>query len=104
MNGINPILVFLGSLLAFASYQLAKNPEIQEMLRQEVEDVIGMSDQLKYEDVQKMNYMDQVRQHIYAKFTLCVSQKKGSKQVPCLPTSTLKARFSGKIGHQPFVR
>ena len=64
MNGINPILVFLGSLLAFASYQLAKNPEIQERLRQEVEDVIGMSDQLKYEDVQKMNYMDQVRQHI----------------------------------------
>merc|ERR1719381_264980 len=49
-----------GSLLAFASYQIAKNPEIQERLRQEVEDVIGMSDQLKYEDVQKMNYMDQV--------------------------------------------
>ena len=48
MNGINPILVFLGSLLAFASYQLAKNPEIQERLRQEVEDVIGMSDQLKF--------------------------------------------------------
>ena len=77
MNGINPILVLLGSLLAFASYQLAKNPEIQERLRQEVEDVIGMSDQLKYEDVQKMNYMDQVRHHIYAKFTLsCFSENK----------------------------
>ena len=75
--------MFLGSLLAFASYQLAKNPEIQERLRQEVEDVIGMSDQLKYEDVQKMNYMDQVRQHIYAHSLLFLR-----KQVPRLPTST----------------
>ena len=62
--------LLLGSLLAFASYQLARNPEIQERLRQEVEDIIGSSlnggtsDQLKYEDVQKMNYMDQARQHI----------------------------------------
>ena len=96
MNGINPILVFLGSLLAFASYQLAKNPEIQERLRQEVEDVIGMSDQLKYEDVQKMNYMDQVRQHIYMKLTLCVSQKKGSKQViQCLPQRLLRLTLYG---------
>ena len=50
-----------GSLLSFACYELAKNPDIQARLRQEAEEVLnGIEDELKYEDLQKMTYLDQV--------------------------------------------
>ena len=51
-----------GTTLAWACYELAKNPEIQEKLRQEVEDILdGDSEKkLSYDDIQSMTYLDQV--------------------------------------------
>jgi cytochrome P450 family 6 len=50
-----------GSTLAFACYQLAKNPEVQDRLRAEVEDAAGESKELlTYDQIQDMHYLDQV--------------------------------------------
>ena len=50
-----------GTTLAFACYQLAKNPEIQEKLREEVEEIVGDSSrELTYDDLQNMTYVDQI--------------------------------------------
>jgi len=49
--------------LAFACYQLAKNPEIQEKLRDEINSMYEENpteDSLTYEDLQKMPYLEQV--------------------------------------------
>ena len=48
--------------LAFACYQLAKNPEIQEKLRNEINYMFdeNPSESLTYEDLQKMQYLEQV--------------------------------------------
>ena len=50
-----------GTTLAFACYYLAKNPEVQEKLREEVDDIVGDSDkELTYDDLQSMTYVDQI--------------------------------------------
>ena len=50
-----------GTTLAYACYQLAKHPEIQEKLRAEVEEATGDSDKpIDYDSVQKMTYLDQI--------------------------------------------
>ena len=50
-----------GTTLAFACYYLAKNPNVQEKLREEVEEIIGDSDkQLTYDNLQNMTYVDQI--------------------------------------------
>lgn len=51
-----------GTTLAWACYELAKNPEIQEKLRQEVEDILDGDPERKltYDDIQSMTYLDQV--------------------------------------------
>ena len=50
-----------GNTLAFALYELAKNPDIQEKLRSEVEDITDgdLEKELTYDDLQKMTYLDQ---------------------------------------------
>ena len=50
-----------GNTLAFALYELAKNPDVQEKLRTEVEDIIDgdLEKELTYDDLQKMTYLDQ---------------------------------------------
>ena len=50
-----------GNTLAFALYELAKNPEVQEKLRTEVEDITDgdLEKELTYDDLQKMTYLDQ---------------------------------------------
>ena len=50
-----------GTTLAFACYQLAKNPEIQEKLREEIEGVSDdLNEDLTYDDLHEMHYLDQV--------------------------------------------
>jgi cytochrome P450 family 6 len=50
-----------GTTLAFACYQLAKSPEVQDRLRAEVEDAAGESKELlTYDQIQDMHYLDQV--------------------------------------------
>ena len=50
-----------GNTLAFALYELAKNPDVQEKLRTEVEDITDgdLEKELTYDDLQKMTYLDQ---------------------------------------------
>jgi cytochrome P450 family 6 len=50
-----------GTTLAFACYQLAKSPEVQDRLRAEVEDAAGESNELlTYDEIQDMHYLDQI--------------------------------------------
>ena len=51
-----------GSTLAFACYQLAKNPHVQDKLRQEIDDIIKDDPQreINYEDLKDMKYLEQV--------------------------------------------
>ena len=47
--------------LSYVCYELAKNPDIQERLREEVDDIIDDDcKNIKYEQLQKMPYMDKV--------------------------------------------
>ena len=49
--------------LAFTCYQLAKNPEIQEKLRDEINSMYEgnpTEESMTYEDLQKMPYLEQV--------------------------------------------
>ncbi|XP_061396400.1 probable cytochrome P450 6a14 [Musca vetustissima] len=46
--------------MAFTLYELARNPEIQEHLREEILGILGEDDtELRYEDIQKMTYLEQ---------------------------------------------
>ena len=59
-----------GTTLAFACYDLAKNPDIQEKLREEVEEVLGDSDRdLTYEDLQSMTYVEQIIRFLKVKMS-----------------------------------
>ena len=51
-----------GTTMAYACYQLAKNPEVQERLREEIEDIYGgdLSEDITYADLHDMTYLDQV--------------------------------------------
>ena len=50
-----------GTTLAFACYDLAKHPDVQEKLREEVEEIVGDSSrELTYDDLQNMTYVDQI--------------------------------------------
>ena len=52
-----------GSTLSFACYELAKNIEVQEKLRDEISEIFcgkENEEDLSYEDIKKMKYMDQV--------------------------------------------
>ena len=46
--------------LAFASHALAKHPDIQEKLLQEIESVIGVKEEVGYDDLSKLGYMHMV--------------------------------------------
>ena len=49
-----------GSTLAFVCYQLSKNPDVQSKLREEVQEVMQDRENITYDDLAKMTYMDQV--------------------------------------------
>nr|AUX14952.1 cytochrome p450 CYP46A2 [Kryptolebias marmoratus] len=46
--------------LAFCIMELGRHPEILEKVRKEVDDVIGMKQDLSYEDIGKLTYLSQV--------------------------------------------
>ena len=48
------------TVLALACYQLALNPGFQDKARQEVEDNFENSSELSFQDVQQLNYVEQV--------------------------------------------
>ena len=48
------------ALLGFCSYLLATHPDVQEKLIAEVDDVASSRDDVGYESVSKMTYLDQV--------------------------------------------
>lgn len=52
-----------GSTIAWACYYLAKHSEIQDKLREEIEDIVGDEDpghKFTYDEIQQMQYLDQV--------------------------------------------
>ena len=50
-----------GSTLAYACYYLSKNPDAQEKLRNEIEDVQADPEKdFTYEEIQQMHYLDAV--------------------------------------------
>ena len=50
-----------GSTLAYCCYQLSKNQEVQQKLRDEVDAIANdIDDEITYEQVQSMTYLDQV--------------------------------------------
>ena len=50
-----------GTTLAYCCYQLAKNPDIQDRLRSEIENTTGdQEDLITYDQLQTMTYMDQI--------------------------------------------
>ncbi|CAG9764242.1 unnamed protein product [Ceutorhynchus assimilis] len=63
----NTILFFIAgfdtssTVMTFSCYELARNPEIQERTRQEIENVLGKYDgKITYEAIQEMTYLQQV--------------------------------------------
>ena len=60
------IVFFLGNYetttttLCFTAYLLATNPEVQERLIAEIDDVIGDRTKLTYQDVSDLTYLDMV--------------------------------------------
>lgn len=51
-----------GSVLQFAIYMLALHPEAQAKLREEINDVLGIEDQITYEHLKSMEYLQAVVQ------------------------------------------
>ncbi|XP_026197217.1 cholesterol 24-hydroxylase isoform X3 [Anabas testudineus] len=48
------------NLLAFCIMELARHPEILEKVRKEVDDVIGMKQEISYDDLGQLTYLSQV--------------------------------------------
>nr|CAD2147420.1 unnamed protein product [Meloidogyne enterolobii] len=51
-----------GSVLQFAIYMLAMNPEVQAKLREEINYVLGEEEQISYEHLKRMEYLQAVVQ------------------------------------------
>ena len=49
-----------GTTLAFTCYELAKNPDVQEKLREEIDNITTDNKDLTYDDLQNMPYLDQI--------------------------------------------
>ena len=51
-----------GSTLAFALYELSKNPDVQEKIREELNEITNGDNEKEftYEDLKNLNYLDQV--------------------------------------------
>ena len=56
--------------LAFACYQLAKHPQVQDRLREEIDRIVDDADNISYEDLHSMSYMDQVISEVLRFHTL----------------------------------
>lgn len=52
--------------MTFALYELARNPEVQEKARQEINEVLKRHNwKVTYEAIQEMNYLKQVLDGMY---------------------------------------
>ena len=49
-----------GTTLAYCCYQLGKNPDIQDRLRREIENETDEHEDITYDQVQSMSYLDQI--------------------------------------------
>nr|QZM07472.1 cytochrome P450 monooxygenase CYP9EK3 [Lasioderma serricorne] len=58
------------STMSFMAFELAKNPDVQEKLQQEIDDVLETSQgKVSYETITKMKYLDQVLSETLRKWT-----------------------------------
>ncbi|EFN64023.1 Probable cytochrome P450 6a23, partial [Camponotus floridanus] len=48
------------SAMSHALYELALNQQIQDMLREEIQEYVKHGNNLTYEKIKKMNYLDKV--------------------------------------------
>jgi Cytochrome P450 len=58
----------VSTLLAFAAHELAENPDIQERLREEIDQAIN-NDGLSYDSVMGMKYLEMVVSGNFANFS-----------------------------------
>ena len=56
--------------LAYACYQLAKHPQVQDKLREEIDRIVDDADHISYEDLHSMSYTDQVISEVLRFHTL----------------------------------
>ena len=75
-----------GSTLAFTCHELAKYPEIQDKVREEVTDILdGKDGDIAYEDLQKMTYMDQVLSEVLRYHTPIANMQRNASEDYKLP-------------------
>lgn len=89
----------ISSTLSFTLYELAKNPDIQSRLQMEIDSVLS-TQELSYNSLRKMTYMEQVLNGTYLNI---VSQKYTEKRQVGILYIKVRKIFPINIGRKPFI-